>query len=123
VAGTGNLAGLRPTLSDGWSGKPRLVLLVVVLAGCSADPSTTASDRATPSSPSTPTLTSSPGTTPTTCNPLEDGGPCLGELAPGTYMTTVFTPRITYTVTEGWANWEDLPGQVLLVPPGEKLRA
>lgn len=122
MAGIRDIAGLRPTLSDGWSWKPRLVLLVVVLAGCSADPTTTASDAVAPSSPSTPTITSSPGTTPTTCNPLEDGGPCLGELAAGTYATKVFTPPIAYTVTEGWANWEDLPGNFLLVPPGEKLK-
>ncbi|MBT2499253.1 hypothetical protein J7E25_09100 [Agromyces sp. ISL-38] len=36
---------------------------------------------------------------------------------PGTYTTQRFTPGITYEVPEGWANFEDLPGNFLLVPP------
>ena len=28
---------------------------------------------------------------------------------------------MTYTVSDGWANYEDLPGNFLLVPPGESL--
>jgi hypothetical protein len=103
------------------AGSLGLVLLALMFAGCSSGPNTTPLDPATPSPIRESTITPSPATTSTTCNPLEDGGPCLGELAAGTYRTTVFTPRITYTVTDGWANWEDLPGNFLLVPPGENL--
>jgi len=53
-----------------------------------------------------------------TCPSPWDGGSCLGPLAAGTYRTTVFEDPFTFTVPEGWANFEDLPGQVLLLPPG-----
>jgi len=33
----------------------------------------------------------------------------------------VFSPRITYRVPEGWQNFEDTPGNFLLVPPGQNL--
>jgi hypothetical protein len=42
------------------------------------------------------------------------GGICLGSLNPGTYSTTSFEPKFSYTVPAGWANREDLPGNVLL---------
>lgn len=42
------------------------------------------------------------------------GGACLGPLEAGTYTTTVFSPAITYTVPQGWANGEDLLGNFLL---------
>ena len=54
-------------------------------------------------------------------NPTEDGGSCLGPLEAGTYRTTVFETPFTFTVPEGWANYEDLPGNVLLVPPGSDI--
>jgi pimeloyl-ACP methyl ester carboxylesterase len=53
--------------------------------------------------------------------PNPHGGVCLGPLAAGTYHTTAFMTPITYTVPEGWANYEDLPGNFLLVPPGGSL--
>jgi hypothetical protein len=40
----------------------------------------------------------------------------------GTYTTTTFRAGLSYTVPDGWANFEDLPGQVLLIPPGGSLR-
>jgi hypothetical protein len=40
-----------------------------------------------------------------------------GTLAAGTYSTRVFHPAITYTVPAGWKNYEDTPGNFLLVPP------
>jgi hypothetical protein len=52
----------------------------------------------------------------TTC-PNPGGGRCLGTLAAGTYRTTLFRPAIGYTVTDGWSNFEDTPGNFLLVPP------
>lgn len=48
-----------------------------------------------------------------------DGGSCRGTLSAGTYRTTVFELPITYTVADGWQNFEDLPGNFLLIPPGE----
>lgn len=35
----------------------------------------------------------------------------------GTYSTQRFTPGVTYEVSVGWANYEDLPGNFPLVPP------
>lgn len=89
-------------------------VLMVALAGCSGGPT---SESASPSSPSANTASGNEGT----CNPLEFGGPCLGELEAGTYTTTEFSPSITYSVPDGWGNWEDLPGNFLLLPPGEEL--
>ena len=48
-------------------------------------------------------------------------GACLGILEAGTYSTSVFEVPLTYTVTDGWGNYEDLPGNFLLVPPGGSL--
>jgi hypothetical protein len=53
--------------------------------------------------------------------PNPHGGACLGPLEPGTYRTSEFWTPITYTVPDGWANFEDLPGNFLLVPPGGSL--
>lgn len=89
--------------------------LTLALVGCSSAPVGSAPASAVAS------VNASQAPTPSTCNPLEDGGPCLGLLSLGTYTTKVFTPPITYTVTEGWGNWEDLAGNVLLVPPGQDL--
>lgn len=50
--------------------------------------------------------------------PSIHGGSCLGALPAGTYTTSVFQTPISYTVPEGWANYEDLPGNFLLIPPG-----
>ena len=49
------------------------------------------------------------------------GGVCLGPLAAGTYATRQFATPLTYTVPAGWANYEDLPGNFLLVPPTASL--
>lgn len=46
------------------------------------------------------------------------GGSCLGELAAGTYTTLEFRTPLTYSVPDGWSNYEDLPGNFLLIPPG-----
>jgi hypothetical protein len=90
-----------------------LALLAVVVAGCGADGSEEASS-ATPRA--TPAKTAERPACP---NP--EGGACLGQLKAGTYRTTVFSPRITYRVPGGWQNFEDTPGNFLLVPPGQSL--
>ena len=46
--------------------------------------------------------------------PTPEGGDCLGPLEPGPYTTVTFSPAITYTVSAGWTNGEDLPGNFLL---------
>jgi len=46
-------------------------------------------------------------------------GPCLGELAAGTYATHSFAMPTTYAVPVGWTNATDLNGELLLLPPGE----
>jgi hypothetical protein len=48
--------------------------------------------------------------------PNPEGQQCLGKLKPGTYKTVVFEPTLTYTVPAGWTNFEDTPGNFLLVP-------
>jgi hypothetical protein len=45
----------------------------------------------------------------------------LGALTAGTYKTRVFHPAISYTVPDGWKNFEDTPGNFLLVPPDGNL--
>jgi hypothetical protein len=36
----------------------------------------------------------------------------------GTYSTRTFQPRLTYVLPTGWGNYEDLPGNFELLPPG-----
>jgi hypothetical protein len=98
-----------------------VALAASLVVGCSAasdstDPTTpteSASPSAVASSPATPTT---PEPTKTPC-PNPEGQSCLGRLAAGTYTTQVFHPAITYTVPAGWKNYEDTPGNFLLVPP------
>jgi hypothetical protein len=95
--------------------------VVVSLVSCSG-----ASDSATPTVSSSPSTTGqsaasvSPEPTKSPC-PNPEGQACLGELAAGTYTTTVFQPGLTYTVPAGWKNYEDTPGNFLLVPPDGNL--
>ncbi|MBA3800760.1 MAG: hypothetical protein H0X18_17025 [Geodermatophilaceae bacterium] len=94
------------------------LLLTVLLAACTSPlaeaPTATASAPASTPERATPSAATCP-------NSVEFGGACLGELAAGTYSTTVFTTQLTYTVPDGWANFEDLPGNFLLVPPSGTL--
>lgn len=54
--------------------------------------------------------------------PNPEGQACLGPIASGTYTTRIFLhPPITYSVPAGWSNFEDTPGNFLLVPPGGDL--
>jgi hypothetical protein len=88
-----------------------------MLVGCSSGNS---SEKTVKSSPrSTPSTSAS---TPPAC-PNPEGAACLGALNAGTpYTTQVFAPQLTYRVpTGGWFNYEDTPGNFLLVPPGNDL--
>ena len=95
--------------------------LAVLLAACSG--SDDVSKDQPPSATSAPTwqTTISPGPSTADC-PNYEGGLCLGKLDAGTYSTSEFKPKLTYTVPAGWANYEDLRGQFLLVPPRGTLK-
>lgn len=94
-------------------GAPMLGSLLALIA-------TACGSAATPSS-SSPTPTQHPTPSPRPNCPNPDGGQCLGPIAAGSYTTVTFQPRLTYRVQSGWANFEDLPGNFLLVPPGGNL--
>jgi hypothetical protein len=81
---------------------------VILLTGC------------TPFGGSAPEL-SDPETVPSARAPGGDcptpvGQACLGALTGGTYTTSEFRPRLTYTVPDGWSNFDDTRGIVHLVP-------
>jgi hypothetical protein len=109
----------------------RLVLGVVVLslAACSSSGPSPSGGKPSPTATgiapaiSSPAASQSASPTTVAC-PNPDGGPankCLGALAAGTYATSAFQPGLRYSVPAGWGNYEDLPGQVLLLPPGAML--
>jgi hypothetical protein len=84
------------------------VAMGLAVCACSGNPaaSSSAASVATP--------------TPVAC-PNPEGGVCLGPIAAGTYTTENFDPTLTYSVPEGWSNFEDTTGNFLLVPPGYDL--
>ena len=90
------------------------VVVAVAIGGCSSSGSTGTAGRESTEVPSS----SAP---PACSNP--EGGVCLGPLAGGqTYTTVEFRPDLTYSVSgDGWRNYEDTPGNFLLVPPGNDL--
>ncbi len=85
-------------------------LLMFALTGCA---STVASEGPAVAGAASKSA-SSPATTESAGCPNPHGGSCLGNLDPGTYSTSVFDPKITYTVPAGWTNFEDLPGNFWL---------
>jgi hypothetical protein len=89
-----------------------LLLLVTACGGGGAEPTTARRPADSGTQPSSSSSAAAPH-----C-PSAHGGVCLGPLEPGTYTTQIFVPPLTYTVPEGWANFEDLPGNFLLIPPG-----
>lgn len=88
------------------------VVLVLMTASCGSGSSGAPTPTATPMrwSASAPPC------------PNSEGGECLGRLHGGLYQTITFQPQITYRVPSGWANYEDTPGNFLLVPPGYDLK-
>jgi hypothetical protein len=93
---------------------------MAMLLGACGGPSNPSAATPTPSalkseSPS-PTLSPFP-----VCPNPNGGGACLGKLVAGTYTTVGFHPQITYQVPAGWSNFEDLPGNFLLIPPRGRL--
>ena len=85
------------------------MLIAACSSGCSAPVSPTAFPSSSIPSPS---LAACP-------NP--EGGACLGPLTAGTYSTSELELGLTYTVSDGWGNYEDYPGGFLLVPPSGTL--
>lgn len=101
-----------------------LALVVPVVVSCSGGSATPTAG--TPDNSPSGTATGNPSasasgepTRPPCPNP--EGAACLGTLTAGTYKTTVFHPAISYTVPDGWKNFEDTPGNFLLVPPDGNL--
>lgn len=103
-----------------------ITVLLAACAGGTASPpadtadATTSGASATSSASAEPTdddaHSSQEPSTATVC-PNPHGGACLGELGAGTYSTQVFHTALDYTVDDGWANFEDMSGNFLLVPP------
>ena len=105
----------------------RRVARVGLLAASALMTACTAAPPAAPAgTPSAAPATAAPATAapataaPSVC-PSVHGGVCLGPLEAGTYMTGAFKTPLTYTVPDGWANYEDLPGNFLLIPPSGSL--
>jgi hypothetical protein len=92
-------------------------LLLVALCGCGGDSGDSGTDDRDARKSSTSPATTATGPEPVVC-PNPNGGECLGQLAAGTYRTETFTPTLTYRVSDGWSNMEDLPGNFLLLAPG-----
>jgi hypothetical protein len=105
--------------SSSWFRRSTIAAAVVVsAAGCSSGGSSNGTSLQ--ASATTSLAGSAAATSAAPCtNP--QGGECLGPLAAGTYHTVVFVPQIRYTVPKGWGNFEDTPGNFLLIPPGGDL--
>ncbi len=84
-------------------------------------PSSAVAASSAPTATPEPTASPVPSQSPPPACPNPHGGQCLGPLAAGTYSTVTFRPTISYTVPAGWGNYEDLPGNFLLIPPGGSL--
>jgi hypothetical protein len=93
--------------------KRTLLPLSVLMFALTGWASTAASAGPTGSGPAS-SAGSSRATTERADCPNPHGGSCLGNLEPGTYKTSTFKPKITYTVPAGWTNFEDLPGNFWL---------
>lgn len=93
-----------------------ITLVTLLAAGCTAAPTVPGGPTTGVDAESSPASTTPPPVTPSpqeVCfNP--HGGKCLGDLAPGSYETTIFEPALRYEVGGGWVNAEDLPGNFAL---------
>ena len=87
------------------------MVAIILVAGCASPADSriypTPSIGGWPTESIAPSASASP-----VCDPR--GGTCLGDIAPGTYTSTTFRPRFTYTVPGGWSNTMDLPTNFLL---------
>src|SRR5882762_8487715 len=91
-----------------------LVAVAFLIAGCGGQPPTPqptvpSTVGATPIASTSPVGVGTPGPTTNQCTHSEGGANanrCRGPIPAGTYTTFEFEPPLTYTVPEGWANWE-----------------
>jgi hypothetical protein len=105
-----------------------LLAAAAIVAGCGGSGTSSPSSIAPQPTPAVtripPTQAASPSPTSTEAAPHcpnPEGGiynKCLGPLTAGAHTTTAFELQLTYVVPEGWGNYEDFEGQVLLLPPG-----
>ena len=95
----------------------RRVARVALLATALMTACTAAPPAAPAGTPFAAPATAAPATAAPPVCPHVHGGVCLGPLEAGTYTTRAFKTPLTYTVPDGWANYEDLPGNFLLIPP------
>jgi hypothetical protein len=91
------------------------VLVVAPIVGMTAYSS--GSSRSSIGSPSNTPAMSHSGATPSAAQ-SRSCAPGGGGSFLGTYSTSAFHPKLTYTATAGWQNFDDSPGTFLLVPPG-----
>ena len=93
--------------------------IVVLLTACAGGSTGTSSDAAaaTASPPATASSPASAEASNAVVCPNPHGGACLGKLAAGTYTTVRFATPLTYTMSDGWSNDEDLPGNFIVLPP------
>jgi hypothetical protein len=84
-----------------------ILISALLLAGCASGSGGSAGG--VPSAASHP---SSAPTASSACDPIM--GTCLGDLTAGTYSSTSFTPKLTYTVPDGWTNFMDRPADFWL---------
>lgn len=87
-------------------------MLATILSGCAS---------ASPSSPLVGDSISTKADKEVTPCPNPHGGECLGLLDAGRYKTKSFTPRLHYSVPDGWLNLEDLPGNFLVLRADDPL--
>jgi hypothetical protein len=93
------------------------IAAVLTLAACASPAAPTPMPEAPSADPTPSPAVSSAATSGCSVG----SGTCLGPLTAGTYTTTTFETPLRYYVSDGWANYEDLPGNFLLVPPGADL--
>jgi hypothetical protein len=86
--------------------------LVVLLSGCGGHPALKAT---TPSKAST--VVSSSTQAPFASCPFTSGGVCQGTLEAGPHRSRGFRPGLSYRVSKGWQNPEDLEANYELLPP------
>jgi hypothetical protein len=100
------------------------VVACALVAGCgsggSSTPTSTSTQVPTASNPSASVTGQATGAM--AC-PVPQSGTCLGKLTAGQYTFVTFKPKLTFRVTNGWANYLDISGLYLLQSPSAQLPA
>jgi len=90
--------------------------MILVLAGCAAQPTVTPS--ATPGPTTSPPATATPQPIIGATCTRDANDACLGYFAAGTQSSALFAPKITLDVPAGWFNHADSAGEYVLDAPG-----